>query len=38
MKYIVTLNGKEYEVVVVKDTAAILSVQDAQSPPDSVSN
>lgn len=36
MKYIVTLNGKEYEVVVEKDTAEVLSVQDAQSRPDSV--
>ena len=30
MKYIVTLNGKEYEVVVEKDTAEVLSVKDAE--------
>jgi hypothetical protein len=37
MKYIVTLNGKEYEVVVEKDTAEVLSVQDPQSPTASMS-
>jgi hypothetical protein len=32
MKYIVTLNGKEYEVEVEHNAANVLSVGDAQNP------